>query len=100
VLKGVQGIQGWSEYPSYANYACTPSEVVRNGVEGREPRMRSHSSRRGGAEARVNGLNPDSVEGGEGKLGALVFITKRQRSIQGIAGIPYPGSGWVSLMTL
>jgi len=34
--------------------------------EGKEPRMRSHSSRRGGGvEARVNALKPYSVKGGK-----------------------------------
>ena len=52
--------------------------------EGKEPRMRPHS----------NALKPDSIEGGEGgKLKALVLITKRRGSIQGIVGVPYPGLG-------
>ena len=47
--------------------------------EGKELRMGSHSSRRGGVEARVNALKQYSIEGGEvGKLEALVLITKPQ----------------------
>jgi hypothetical protein len=98
VLEGVQGIQGWSGYPSYDDYA----KYTFGGRKEWGSRGCTHIPL--GGEGLKQGSMPSSPTESRGREGgkfeALALIMKRRRSVQGILGVPHPGSGWLSLMML